>query len=202
MLSPRTQQVFDFIRDFIDREGHGPLLSEIADTLGIRSKGVVHRYLQTLEDEGLIERLPGRHRGIRLAGHLPTPHNDGHPTLPLLGRIAAGRPIEAIAHQEEFDVAGLIVAPNRYALAVKGESMIEAGIYDGDWAVIRACNTARNGEIVVALVDREEATLKYFQRNPDGTVTLIPANPAMAPMIYSADRVQIQGVLVSLVRTY
>lgn len=202
MLSPRSRQVYRFLRDYMEREGQAPLLEEIADALGIRSKGVIHRYLQTLEKEGLIERLPGRHRGIRLAGHLPAPRHDGHPTLPLLGRIAAGRPIEAIPEQEELDVAALLSGPGMFALKIVGDSMIDAGIRDGDWAVVRSTESARNGQVVVALVDREEATLKYFQRNPDASITLIPANPTMAPMTYPPERVRVQGVLAGLVRSY
>lgn len=202
MLSARTQDVYRFIRSYIEEHGQGPLLTEIAAALEISSKGVIHRYVQTLEDEGFIKRLAGRHRGIRLANHLPTHPTDGSSTLPLLGQIAAGRPIEAIPEQESIDVAAMFVSNNHYVLKVKGESMIDAGIFDGDWVVIRACNTSTNGQIVVALVDREEATLKFIQKNPDGTITLIPSNPAMAPMTFSADRVAIQGVMAGLLRTY
>jgi repressor LexA len=122
--------------------------------------------------------------------------------LPFLGKIAAGLPIEAIPDQEEINLADFFLGPNRFVLRVQGESMIEAGIMPGDMVVIESSNRARNGEIVVALVDREEVTLKRLKNNQDGTVTLIPENHQMQPMNFSADRVQIQGVVVGQMRSY
>ncbi len=197
MLSPRQQQAYRFIQKYTLRHGHAPLLSEIAAGLGIRSKGVVHRYLQALAREGLIELQPGRHRGIQL---LTTDLSELR--LPLLGRIAAGLPIEAIPDLDEINLADFFTGPDRFVLRVDGDSMIEAGILSGDMVIVEKRDWAKDHEIVVALIDNEEATLKRLRNNHDGSVTLIPANSAMPPMVYSAERVRIQGVVVGQMRAY
>jgi repressor LexA len=205
MLTRREQTVYDFIRDFIIRHGHGPLLSEIALGIGIQSKGTAHRYVQSLAGRGLIQLHAGRHRGITLnLSPEPGPAiaSDHANTLPLLGRIAAGLPIEAIPDQDNVNLSDFFMGPNRYILKVQGESMIEAGILDGDMVVIEQCDHAANGEIVVALIDNNEATLKYLRNNHDGSVTLTPANSTLAPMIYGAARVRIQGIVVGQMRSY
>jgi repressor LexA len=115
---------------------------------------------------------------------------------------AAGLPIEAIPDETEIDLSEFFMGPNRFVLRVAGESMIEAGILDGDMVIVESRSSARVGDIVVALIDREEATLKYFQRNPDGSITLRPANRTMAPLRYAAERVAIQGVVVGQMRAY
>ncbi len=201
LLSPRQRDAWRFIRDYIATHGHGPSLAEIADGLGIRSRGVVHRHVRALADTGLIEHLPGRHRGIRLSGE-GDETGTRRAVLPLLGRIAAGAPIEAIPDQQQVDLAEFFMGPNRFVLRVQGESMIEAGILPDDMVVVERRETARDGDIVVALIDGQEATLKRLQHNPDGSVTLFPANCHMAPMIYPAERVQIQGVVVGQMRSY
>lgn len=197
MLSPRQLQAYRFIQTYTLRQGHAPLLSEIAAGLGIRSKGVVHRYLQALAREGLIELQPGRHRGIRLLTA-----DLSELRLPLLGRIAAGLPIEAIPDLDEINLADFFTGPDRFVLRVDGDSMIEAGILNGDMVVVEKRDWAKDHEIVVALIDNEEATLKRLRNNHDGSVTLIPANSAMPPMVYSAERVRIQGVVVGQMRAY
>lgn len=197
MLSARQQDTYLFIRDYIARYGRAPLLGEIARGLGIHSKGVVHRYVQALAEEGLITLLPGRHRGIQLAAE-----ERSQPTLPLVGKIAAGRPIEAIQGQDEVNLAEFFMGPNRFLLKVQGDSMIEAGILDGDMVVVERCEQAADGDIVVALIDGEEATLKRLQNNRDGSVTLHPANSALAPLRYAVGRVSIQGRLVGQLRSY
>lgn len=199
MLSSRQQDTYLFIRDYIARHGRAPLLEEIAKGLGIRSKGVVHRYVQALADEGVITLLPGRHRGIQLT-------DDGalqqQPSLPLVGKIAAGRPIEAIEGQDEINLAEFFIGPNRFVLKVQGDSMVEAGILDGDMVVVERCQRADDGDIVVALIDREEATLKRLQNNRDGSVTLHPANSTLSPLRYASARISIQGRLVGQLRRY
>jgi len=197
MLSTRQQDTYLFIREYITRHSRAPLLDEIALGLGIRSRGVVHRYVQALAEEGLITLLPGRHRGIQL-----TDEAQSQPTLPLLGKIAAGRPIEAIQGQDDVNLAEFFMGPNRFLLKVQGDSMIEAGILDGDMVVVERCEQAADGDIVVALIDGEEATLKRLQNNLDGSVTLHPANSALAPLRYPAARVSIQGRLVGQLRSY
>ncbi|MFQ5488773.1 MAG: transcriptional repressor LexA [Gammaproteobacteria bacterium] len=197
MLSPRERDTYEFIRRFLGRHGHAPLLTEIAAGLGIRSKGTVHRYVQAIARAGLIELLPGRHRGIRLC---PAPSTDA--TLPLLGRIAAGRPIEAIPDMDRIDLSEFFMGPNRFVLRVQGDSMVEAGILDGDMVIVEQRSHADNGDIIVALIDNEEATLKRLRHNRDGSITLLPANVALAPITYPAGHIRIQGVVVGQLRSY
>ena len=198
MPTDRSRQVYDFVRAYTARHGYAPKLREIGAQLGIRSRGVVHRYLRALADEGLVEIQPDVARGIRLADK---PARRAA-SLPVLGRIAAGLPIEAIPDETEIDLSEFFMGPNRFVLRVAGDSMIEAGILDGDMVIVESRNTAHNGEIVVALIDREQATLKYFQRNADGSITLKPANRALSPMRFAAERVAIQGAVVGQMRSY
>jgi len=204
MLTDRQKEVYDYLCSYYASHERTPKLREIAEHLGIQSRGSVHRYLKAIEQAGLIEIEPDRARGIRLLQPEfgPAEENKKSFTLPLLGRIAAGLPIEAIPDEDEIDLSEFFIRPNRFVLRVSGESMIEAGILDGDMVVVEHCQTARDGEIVVALIDREEATLKTLRRNSDGSVTLVPSNRTMKPMRYSADRVQIQGVVVGQMRSY
>ncbi|WP_126456686.1 transcriptional repressor LexA [Sulfuriflexus mobilis] len=196
MLTPRLQDTLDFIRGYLAQHGYAPLLSEIALGIGIHSKGVVHRYLQDLRRVGYIEILAGKHRGIRLI------ESESSHSLPLLGRIAAGQPIEAIPDHDRIDLAAFFIGENRFVLKVQGESMVEAGILDGDMVIVEQCDRASDGDIVVALIDREEATLKTLRHHGDGAVMLIPANEQMTPMIYPAERITIQGIVVGQLRSY
>ena len=197
MLTQRQQAAYRFIQDFIRQHGHGPLLTEIAAGLGIHSKGTAHRHVQALANAGLIRLHAGRHRGITLAAA------DSHDTtLPLLGRIAAGRPIEAIPDQDTVNLTDFLTGANRFILKVQGDSKIEAGILDGDMVIVEQRSHADNGDIIVALIDHEEATLKRLQHNRDGSITLHPANHRMAPMIYPTERVNIQGIVTAQLRSY
>ncbi len=200
MPTDRSRQVYDFVRAYTARHGYAPKLREIAGHLGIRSRGVVHRHLRALEAEGLLRIEPDRARGVRLRGRAAAAARPL--TLPLLGRIAAGRPIEAIPGEDEIDLSEFFVNHNRFVLRVAGDSMIEDGILDGDMVVVEKRDTADNGEIVVALIDGIEATLKRLQKNRDGSVTLRPANRSLSPMRYNAARVRIQGVVVGQFRSY
>jgi len=198
MPTDRGREVLDFLRAYIARHGRAPKLREIARHLEIGSRGTVHRYLRALEAEGLIAIEPARARGVRLrrkAAARPF-------VLPLLGRIAAGRPIEAVPGADEIDLSEFFVAPNRFVLRVAGDSMVEDGILDGDMVIVEWRETADNGAIVVALIDGQEATLKRLQKNRDGSVTLRAANSTMPPMRYAADRVRVQGVVVGQFRSY
>lgn len=203
MLTDRERQVYDFLRTYTRRHGVPPKLREIGAHLGIASRGTVHRYLRAIEERGLIAITPDRARGIRL---LDRERNDSTAasgtTLPVLGRIAAGLPIEAIPDETHIDLAEFFMGPNRFVLRVEGESMIDAGILHGDMVIVESRNSARDGEIVVALIDQQEATLKYFQRNADGSVTLRPANSRFPPMRYATERIAIQGVVVGQMRSY
>ena len=201
MLTDRQRQVYDFIHAYVERHGYAPKLREIARHLGISSRGSVHRYVHAVADAGLIRIDPEHARGVRLRAK--TPRSTARRfSLPLLGRIAAGQPIEAVPGEDEIDLSEFFVGPNRFVLRVYGDSMIEDGILDGDMVIVEKRDTADNGEIVVALIDNQEATLKRLQRNRDGSITLRPANGRMPPMRYSAARVRIQGVVVGQFRSY
>jgi repressor LexA len=205
MLTDRQRQTFNFIRSFIDENGYPPKLKEIGEHLGITSRGTVHRYIRALEDENLIRVSSGRSRGIALVDDVSreeknTSYHEN--TLPIAGTIAAGSPIEAIEDQQAINLNEFFVRPGRFVLRVQGDSMIEDGIFDGDMVIMESCQTARDNEIVIALIDQEEATLKRIINNQDGSITLVPANSSMKPFRYSAERVSIQGRIVGQFRAY
>ena len=206
MLTDRQRQTINFIHSYIDENGYAPKLKEIGNHLGITSRGTVHRYIRALEEENLIRVSTGRSRGIELVNSNQT-NSDNAPSdiennLPVAGNIAAGLPIEAIEDQETINLNEFFVRPGRFVLRVQGDSMIEDGIFDGDMVIMEACQTARDNEIVIALIDQDEATLKRIKNNQDGSVTLIPANSSMQPFRYSAERVSIQGRIVGQFRAY
>jgi repressor LexA len=206
MLTDRQRQTLNFIHSYIDENGYAPKLKEIGNHLGITSRGTVHRYIRALEEENLIRVSTGRSRGIELVNSNQT-NSDNAPSdiennLPVAGNIAAGLPIEAIEDQETINLNEFFVRPGRFVLRVQGDSMIEDGIFDGDMVIMEACQTARDNEIVIALIDQDEATLKRIKNNQDGSVTLIPANSSMQPFRYSAERVSIQGRIVGQFRAY
>lgn len=196
-LTRRQQDIYDYLHDHAGQFTHPPTYEELCQELGLSSRGSLHKHIQALVEVGLVEPLAGR-QGIRLVEW-----GQADEGVPHLGAIAAGRPIQAVPQPEFLPVPDFLLS-NRpcYALTVQGESMIDAGIMDGDLVIIERRDTARNGEIVVALINNEEVTLKRLQNNHDGTVTLLPENSAMAPMSFAAAQVQIQGVLVSLLRRY
>lgn len=197
MLTSGQHKTLDFIRQYIAREGFAPTLTEIAMGLGLRSKGAVHRQVQALAENGYINLQPGRKRGIQLSDEAQQAIN----SIPLLGRIAAGQPIEAIAGQDKLDLS-LITGTDRYALVVKGDSMMDIGILDGDTVIIKPSDTARDGDVVVALIDDTEATLKRLHHVDGEMLELVPENKTMQPMRYEAERVRIQGILVGQLRFY
>ncbi len=168
-------------------------MAEIAQGIGIHSRGVVHRYVSALAEAGLIQIVPGKRRNIQL-----TQNQTG--LITLKGRIAAGSPIEAITDNETLDIVNIFLGPGRYALKVKGDSMIEEGIFDGDVVICESCETAPDGKIVVALIDCQEATLKRIKHNSDNTITLIPANALLKSLTYPKERVTIQGIYIGLLR--
>lgn len=197
MLTALEEKILQFITGYMTRHGHAPTLEEIGKGVGMRSRGTVHRYIESLIEKGHLYRDERGWRSLRLAGE----NSKRLLTLPLAGRISAGMPIEAIAGEEEFNIAEFLLGPNRYVLKVKGDSMIEAGILDGDYVVVKYTNVAHDGDIVVALVDGQEATLKRFRRNGE-QIELIPENSELTPLVYPAERVQIQGVLAGQLRGY
>ncbi len=201
MLTERQQDTYNFIRNFINEQGRSPLLSEVASGIGLSSQGSVHNYIQALVNEGLLERSVGRTRGLRLVKD-KIREEPVSVTLPMMGKIAAGRLIEAVPDESEIDLGGMFAGKDRFVLKVNGESMIDKAIMSGDYVVIQSQQTARHGDIVVALVDGYDATLKTLLLNNDGTITLMPANESFEPVTLPAHRVAIQGVVVGQLRTY
>ena len=209
-LTRRQQEIFDYLAEQLPKLPHPPTLGELCQMLGLKSRGSLHKQIQALIDAGLVEPMHNLRRGIRLtprgkrlaSGRTQTIEANDSDELPMYGYIAAGRPIEAIANPDTIPVPPVLRTENPcYVLQVKGDSMIEEGILDGDWVVIEQRDAARNGEIVVALVDGEEATLKRLEKRP-GEIVLHPANSSMSPMRYHPSQVQIQGVLVGQMRRY
>jgi repressor LexA len=197
-LTRRQQSILEYLREQREAEAHPPTLDELCRALGLRSRGSMHKHVQALVDAGLVEPLSGKQRGVRLCEPAA---NDLH-TLPLLGRIAAGQPIEALEDPQELEVPTQLRGRGHcYVLQVRGDSMIGEGILDGDWVVIESRDHARNGEIVVALIDGEEATLKRIEQTPSACI-LHPANSALAPLRYAPERVQIRGVVKGQMRAY
>lgn len=195
MLTAKQHQTYQFIRKYMLEHNLAPTEAEIAEGIGIKSRGVVHRYVTALADHGMIEVLPGRRRNIRLLDE--GDNSDGG--LPILGKIAAGQPIEAIDQQKTLNIGHHLLGAKRFVLEVKGDSMLGDNICDGDYIICEQRDSAGKNDIVVALVD-EEATLKRWQKNSDGTVSLIPSNPNFSPMVYPEEQVLIQGVYLGLLR--
>ncbi len=200
-LTRRQAEIYDYLVAELDNFPHPPSLDELCQALGLKSRGSLHKQLHALIDAGLVEPMNNLRRGIRLMDPA-TDAIQNEDELPLYGAIAAGQPIEAIANPETIGVPPALRSSNPcYVLTVKGDSMIDEGILDGDWVIIEQTDHARNGEIVVALVDGEEATLKRIEQQP-GRVILHPANSEMEPMNFLPEQVQIQGKLVGQMRSY
>jgi len=202
-LTKRQKQILDFVRTFIDRNGYAPSVREIADAFGLSSAATVHQHLEALASKGVLQKAPGRSRAVEAA--LPERPAARIAEVPMLGKIAAGRPIESVAH---LDIDNTVEIPESYlgsgdhfALTVRGESMIEEGILDGDTLIVKRRDHALPGQVVVALVDGE-ATVKKFYPRPNGMVELRPANPGFAPIKAPESSVIIQGVVISLLRRF
>lgn len=196
MLTENQHKALSFIRDYINSNGYSPSLNDIARGMGFKSRGVAHRYVHALAESGYIELVPGRQRNIMLKDEA------SGAGIPYLGQIAAGLPIEAIEDTDNIDPSSELTGNNRFALKVKGDSMVDAGILDGDIVVIQQQQTANDGDIVVALVDACDVTLKRFKKLNNGNIELIPENSTMKPMTYPGSQVKIQGVLVGQFRVY
>ncbi len=199
-LTKRQKEILDFISGFIERNGYSPSMEEIAENFHFASLNAVFKHLEALESRGHLHRDSNRARSIQLS---PRRSQVVH-SLPLYGYIAAGRPIEAIAAPENLEIPESFLphrASNYYVLRVQGDSMIDEHIQDGDYIVVESRGTANPGEMVVALIDNENATLKRFY--PEGTqIRLQPANETLAPIRLDAERVKVQGVVVSVMRKY
>ncbi|MEA1619520.1 transcriptional repressor LexA [Erythrobacter sp. T5W1-R] len=227
MLTAKQHELIRFIQQRLEETGVSPSFEEMKEALDLKSKSGVHRLISALEERGFIRRLPNRARALEVIRQpedaTPAPRPalrlaaDNAPApaapklreaandvidIPLHGRIAAGAPIEALEGQTSLPVPAALLGPGEhYALEVSGDSMVEAGIFDGDFALVRRTSTAREGEIVVALVRGEEATLKYLRKEA-GKVRLDPANAMYDPQYYEPHEVEVQGKLAGLLRRY
>jgi len=223
VLTRKQHELLCFINDRLSETGVSPSFEEMKEALDLKSKSGVHRLISALEERNFIRRLPNRARALeilRLPDAIKTPAPAAKPNIqtpparsmpsaandilevPLHGRIAAGLPIEALEGQNSLSVPAALLGPGEhYALEVAGDSMVEAGILDGDYALVRKAETARDGEIVVALIDDNEATLKYF-RHEGSMIRLDPANRSYDPQRYRPGQVRIQGKLAGLLRRY
>jgi repressor LexA len=205
-LTKRQKEVLDFLVTFVNKHGYSPSFEEIAQALRLTSLATVHKHVTTLERKGFIRRGYNQSRSIEVT-QLPKPVReqvmDRHTVeLPMAGRIAAGRPLEAVEGSETFSLGEFARAGSNFVLQVKGNSMIEDHIMDGDFIVVEPSQVANPGEIVVALVGGDDATLKRFYRESGGKVRLQPANSEMQPLIYQAAEVKIQGRVVGVLRKY
>ncbi len=203
-LYKRQRQVLTFISQFIQKNNTSPTLQEIADAMELSSLATVHEHLSALEKKGLIKRYEGVVRGIEVLTDLIDTSMQGI-ELPLIGYIAAGQPIEAIENSLETVMvsADLVSKTKRcYVLQVKGDSMIEQGIFDGDYVIIQQQNTANDGDIVVALLDSGFATLKSIYHEKNGKIRLQPANSKMDPIYVDPEELQVQGKVTGVVRKY
>jgi len=200
-LTPRQVDVLVAIRDYRHLHGYSPTMQELADQLGT-SKVTIFEHVGALEKKRVLRRDRHKARSLEIVGDEKLPDENRGTKLPLLGSIAAGSPIEAVENREELDLEQLFSSRNGvYVLRVRGESMIEDHLCDGDYVVIERRETARNGEQVVALLDNGEATLKRFYREGN-KIRLQPANRSMEPRIVDADRCRVQGVVIGVLRSY
>jgi repressor LexA len=199
-LTRRQKEILDFLNSFIETQGYAPTIEEIAEHFRLRSLATVHKHLTNLQEKGLIKRAWNRSRALEL---VPTEVAVRAVELPLLGRVAAGSPIEAIdASETIFVPEDMVGRRDTYVLQVKGDSMIEEQIRDGDYVIVENRTSARDGEMVIALLDGESVTLKKLYREAGGRVRLQPANARLDPMIVDQDRLRIQGVVIGVLRKY
>ncbi|MGP8247104.1 MAG: transcriptional repressor LexA [Bryobacteraceae bacterium] len=204
-LTKRQKQVLDFLAQFVDENGYCPSYEEIAQGLELASLATVHKHISVLENKGYLKRGYNQSRSLELSPKYTQERRRQRAAaaeIPLLGRIAAGAPVEAIEQKEVLQFADYTGNPNVYALEVRGTSMIDDHICDGDVILLERTSQARDGEIVVALVAGSDATLKRFYRENENTVRLQPANAALKPILVPAEDVQVQGRLLAVLRRY
>ena len=205
-LTKRQKEVLDYLVIFLNRHGYSPSFEEIARALKLTSLATVHKHLSTLERKGFVRRGYNQSRSIEVT-QLPKPVREQvierHVVeLPLAGRIAAGRPLEAVEDRETISLGDFARGQNTFVLQVKGDSMRDDHILDGDYIVVEQTQVANPGEIIVALIGGEEATLKRFHREPGGKIRLQPANSQMQPIVVPASEVKIQGRVIGVLRKY
>lgn len=199
-LTKRQKEILDFLTRHIERKGYAPTIEEIGEHFGLTSLATVHKHLTNLQEKGLIKRAWNRSRALELT---PTQVRVQAVELPLLGRVAAGAPIEAVSGTETvFVPEDMIGKKETYVLQVRGESMIEEQIRDGDYVIVENRHTARDGEMVIALLQGDAVTLKKIYREAGGRVRLQPANARMDPFYVQEEDLRIQGVVIGVMRRY
>lgn len=204
-LTKRQKQVLDFIANFVDENGYCPSFEEIARGLELASLATVHKHISVLESKNYLKRGFNQSRSLELAPKYVQEQRRLKPAsleIPLLGRIAAGAPVESIEQKETLNFADFAGDSNTFALEVRGNSMIDDHICDGDVILLERVKEARDGDIVVALISGSETTLKRFYREPEGMIRLQPANTALKPIFAPAQDVEIQGRLLAVLRKY
>lgn len=206
-LTKRQKEVLDYIADFIDEHGYSPSYDELALGLNLASLATVHKHIEGLEARNYLKRGFNQSRSIEVAAKYLSERRKskqpGRPAqVPLVGRIAAGKPVEAVAGQDTLHFADFLGRGETYGLQVSGESMIEDHICPGDFILVERTQDAGNGEIVVALLDGSETTLKRFYREPDGRIRLQPSNSSMQPIFAEPENLQIQGRVLAVLRKY
>jgi repressor LexA len=198
-LTKRQREILDYLNEFIQQHGYAPSLEEIGRKFGLSSLATVHKHLTNLEEKGFIRRSWNRSRSVEM---VPMRTGSRAVELPMLGYVAAGSPIEAVVGADTIAVPEDMVGKrDTYVLRVKGDSMIDEQIRDGDYVIVEDRHSADNGEMVIALVSGADVTLKKFYRE-QGRIRLQPANPAMQPILVDPDQVQVQGVVVGVMRRY
>lgn len=206
-LTKRQKDFLDFLSEFLEKRGYSPSYEEIAEGMGLASLATVHKHILSLESKQYLKRGFNQSRSLEISPkyyaeqrqHKQIPMGT---SVPMLGRIAAGAPVEAIAGEDSLNFADFAGDPGTYALKVRGESMIDDHICDGDYVLIEKASEARNGEIVVALVNGTESTLKRFYIEDEERVRLQPANSSMQPIYAARSAVQVQGKLLAVLRKY
>jgi len=208
-LTPRQKEVLDFLVAYIERHGFSPSFEEIAAGLKLSSLATVHKHISALEQKGYVQRRFNESRSVEISrSYLEAERKrlearqGGQKEVPLLGRIAAGRPVESVAAPETLNLGEFTESEKVYALQVKGDSMIDDHICSGDFVLVERVAEVRDGEIVVALVDGMETTLKRLYREPDGRIRLQPANAEMAPLYVEPERLEIQGRVLAVLRKF
>ena len=199
-VTPRQKEILDYLGRHIEKKGYAPTIEEIGEHFGLSSLATVHKHLTNLQEKGLIKREWNRSRALEL---VPTRVTVQAVEVPLMGRVAAGTPIEAVQSTETIFVPeDMLGRRETYVLQVKGDSMIEEQIRDGDYVIVEDRQVATEGEMVIALLGGENVTLKKFYREPGGRIRLQPANATMKPLVVDAEDVRVQGVVIGVLRKY
>ena len=198
MLTRKQQQAYDFITKYCKKFGEPPLLRQIAEGIGIKSKGVAHRYVEALVKENKITKLPYRHRGNTIKQNKVL----NGLKIQSFGKIVAGSPIDAVSDKDIIELDHIFSNERCFALKVQGNSMIEAGINDGDWVIVEKQNKPIASKIMVILIDNQDVTLKYIKQINSETIKLLPANKDLTPQAYHVSRISIQGIVIGQIRVY